>query len=808
MKKTIASVSAAKRTACLLTAGMMILSTGFMTGCGKNSDSNNTAVVDQQEAAKALAFKVTDIPIEGLENFYGTIQSKNGLFYLIYNEYEKNGDDYLSKYYIKEYDETGAEKLSIPVYEQTDPNVYGNIYGDLNVNDDGSVTCLLNEYSYNDETGDSNEKYKLLTFDSTGAKVSEVDMDKLFTQEDNDNNRYFQGYIIDSQGNLILNMNSVIRICDNTGKKLADIDAGLSENAWISSLITTNTGVPAVLIYDYSNQDNPNVIKEIDVANKSFGKEYPLASGIINGIYSGSGDYLCYSTSDTGISGVRADTLAVEPVLNLLNLGVDNSNISTFSICDDGSFLTVSTDYSGYTSNTTISKISPVDSSEVKEKEIITLGCFSIDWNIRSEIAAFNKQSDKYTIYTTSFSDSNDTSDWNAALTKFNNELLAGNVPDLILLNNQMPINSYASKGLFTDLYEFLDKDSELSKDDFMPNVLTALEKDGKLYELTPAFSVQTLAAKTSLVGTDRSITLDRAQEVMAGMGDNVQMFSNPITASDFLSNAITYSDFVDYKNGTCNFDTPEFKAFLEYAKTLPTEIDYDKLYNDNPNYWQDNEKACRENRALFYNMYFNDFSTYKQTRDGYFGEDITFTGFPVSTEGESGSMITASSEMAISSKSKHKDGAWEFIKYVILNNVTEEPEYVWNESTGKQETTGNTTYSSKSYNLPVLRDQLQKLGTQAMSTSYYIDADGNQVEQSSSYYIGDQEVKISALTQEEVDMLIDYFSSVTRLSRYDQSINDIINEETALFFDGTKSVDETASIIQSRASIYMSEQY
>ena len=63
-------------------------------------------------------------------------------------------------------------------------------------------------------------------------------------------------------------------------------------------------------------------------------------------------------------------------------------------------------------------------------------------------------------------------------------------------------------------------------------------------------------------------------------------------------------------------------------------------------------------------------------------------------------------------------------------------------------------------------------------------------------------------LTQEDVDMLIDYFSSVTRLSRYDQSINDIINEETALFFDGTKSVDETAFIIQSRASIYMSEQY
>lgn len=808
MKKTIASVSAAKRTACLLTAGMMILSTGFMTGCGKGSDSNNTAVVDQQEAAKSLAFKVTDIPIQGLDNFYGTVKAKNGLFYLVYSEYENKDDNYFAKYYIKEYDDTGAEKLSIPVYEQTDPNVYGNIYGDLFINDDGSVTCLLNESSYNDETGDSNESYKLLTFDSTGAKSSETDLGKLFTQEDNDNNRYFQGYIIDDQGNLIINMNSVIRVCDGTGNKLFDIDSGLSENAWISSLITTNTGTPAVLIYDYSNQQSSVVIKEIDVANKAFGKEYPLSNNALNGLYSGSGDYLCYTSSDTGISGVRADTLAVEPVLNLLNIGVDNSNMSTFTICDDGSFLTVSTDYSGINVSTTVSKITPVDSSEVAEKEIITLGCFSIDWNIRSEIAAFNKQSDKYTIYATSFSDTNDTSDWDAALTKFNNELLAGNVPDLILLNYQMPINSYASKGLFADLYEYLDKDSELSKDDFMPNVLTALEKDGKLYELAPAFSVQTLAAKTSLVGTDRSITLDRAKEVMAGMGDNVQMFSNPITASDFLSNAITYSDFVDYKNGTCNFDTPEFKAFLEYAKTLPTEIDYDKLYNDNPNYWQDNEKACRENRALFYNMYFNDFNTYKSTRDGYFGEDITFTGFPVSTEGGSGAMISASSEMAISSKSKHKDGAWEFIKYVVMNSVTEEPEYIWNESTGKQEATGNTTYSSKSYNLPVLKDQLQKLGAQAMSTSYYIDADGNQVEQSMSYYIGDQEVKISAPTQEDIDMLIDYFSSVTKLSRYDQSINDIINEETVLFFDGTKSVDETASIIQSRASIYMSEQY
>lgn len=809
MKKITLGRTAAKRTACVLTAGMMLFSAGAMTGCGGNkSESNNTAIVDQQEAAKALAYKVTDIPISGLENLYGNITAKNGLFYLISNEYEMKDDNYYGKYFIKIYDETGAETKSIPVYEQTDPNVYGGINGGLFVNDDGSVTCLLYEGSYDETTGESKESYKLLTYDSTGAKANEVDMGQLFTQEDNDNQRYFQGYIIDKQGNLIINMNKVIRVCDSTGKKLFDTTELESENAWLSNCFLTNAGVPAVMVYDYSNDTSSRVIKEIDINAQNFGKEYTPSNFNGGDLYSGSGDYLCYMSSDTGIAGLRADTLAVEPVLNLLNLGVDNSNISGFSICEDGSFLTVNNDYSGYNSTTTVSKIVAVDSSEVAEKEIITLGCFYIDWSIRSQIAKFNKQSDKYTIYATSFSESNDTSDWEAALTKFNNELLAGNVPDIILLNQQMPVSSYAAKGLFTDLYELLDKDPDLKKEDFMPNVLTALETNGKLYEITPSFSVQTFAAKTSLVGSDRSITLDRAKEVMAGMGDNVQMFNNEMASSDFISNVLTYSDFVDYENGTCNFDTPEFKAFLEYAKTLPKEIDYDKLYNDNPNYWMDNENACRENRALFNNVYFYDFNSYKQTKDGYFGEDITFTGFPVTQASSSGSILNTSSEIAISSKSKHKEGAWEFIKYVINNNISEEPVYIWDESKGEQVDTGKVAYVTSSYALPVLKDQLQKLGTQATVPNTYIDADGKEVEQENIYYIGDQEVKISKITQAEVNMLIEYFETVTKMSRYDQSIVDIVNEETALFFDGTKSVDETASIIQSRASIYMSEQY
>ena len=76
------------------------------------------------------------------------------------------------------------------------------------------------------------------------------------------------------------------------------------------------------------------------------------------------------------------------------------------------------------------------------------------------------------------------------------------------------------------------------------------------------------------------------------------------------------------------------------------------------------------------------------------------------------------------------------------------------------------------------------------------------------TYYVGNTEVKVNLITQDEVNMLIDYFSTVDTIARYDESLTDIINEEANNYFKGTKSVDETASLIQSRASIYLSEQY
>lgn len=816
MKLLKSNKTAAKRTACILTAGMMALSTGLFTACGdKNQGSgSNSAVVDQSDALKTLAYKVTDVPI----NFElsGNVTCKNNLFYSVSTVYNNDGDNYFSNSSIVVFDASGNTVLTIPAFKQTDPNEYAYISGDVYADDAGNITFVLSYNKYDDE-GNSESSNTLYTYDSTGNLVSSVDLSKVITQEDNDNNRYFNSYIVDAQGNIYINLSTCIRVCDKSGNVLFTTPESNGDNEWINGLIFTNSGVPAVYKYSYSDTGSSAKLVEIDLNAKGYGKEYELGSSI-NTIYSGSGDYLCYSSSDTGIMGVRADNLQTESVLNLLNLGIDNSNMSSIAVNSDGSFVTVSNNYN-YSGITTapLSIITPIDSSEVKEKKILTLGCFYIDWNIRSQIAEFNKTNEDYTIYATSYSESNDTSDYTAALTKFNNEILAGNVPDILLISSGMPYNSYASKGLFADLYEFMDKDDVYNRDAFMPNVLKAMEKDGKLYEITPSFTVQTYAAKKSLVGDATSLTMDQANQILASMPEGATLTndSQTMTASNFLSTAITFSNFVDYTNATCNFDSPEFKAILETAKKYPAEIDYDALYNDNPNYWMEQETACRENRALLYSVYFNDFSIYTNTRDAYFGEDISFVGFPGSgASNATGSVISTGSEIAVSSKSKYKDGAWEFIKLVLDNAVGEQDSGNYGVAITSDASVAEAAdeavkrITSQYYGLPVVKSQLQALGQQATIPQTYTDTDGTVQQVDNTYYVGNTEVKVNLITQDEVNMLIDYFSTVDTIARYDESLTDIINEEANAYFKGTKSVDEAASLIQSRASIYLSEQY
>ena len=115
---------------------------------------------------------------------------------------------------------------------------------------------------------------------------------------------------------------------------------------------------------------------------------------------------------------------------------------------------------------------------------------------------------------------------------------------------------------------------------------------------------------------------------------------------------------------------------------------------------------------------------------------------------------------------------------------------------------------SDNFYQIPALKTAFGKKLDDAMKKPYYTDQDGKKVEYEDTYYLGEKEMKIPPLTQAQRDYLEEYILGIKAGSYYyDEEVYNIINEEVQTFFKGEKTAQETASVIQNRVSILVSEQ-
>jgi ABC-type glycerol-3-phosphate transport system substrate-binding protein len=140
-----------------------------------------------------------------------------------------------------------------------------------------------------------------------------------------------------------------------------------------------------------------------------------------------------------------------------------------------------------------------------------------------------------------------------------------------------------------------------------------------------------------------------------------------------------------------------------------------------------------------------------------------------------------------MSSKCRDKEGAWQFMRILLTEDYQQEFSY-WGFPTNKK----------------MFDEKVKK----AMTEETYIDENGNEVIQPKNYwYVGDTQVEIYAMTQEELDQIMELLRSTDRIMNYDESIMDIINTEAAAYFAGEKTAQDVARIIQSRVRTYVNEQ-
>lgn len=330
---------------------------------------------------------------------------------------------------------------------------------------------------------------------------------------------------------------------------------------------------------------------------------------------------------------------------------------------------------------------------------------------------------------------------------RLNTELISEEAPDIIELTS---ITIAPSTYLLEDLVPYFEQDKDINLDDFTGNIIESMLVDGRLTSIIDSYCIQTLAARADIVG-DKAWTMQNMLSVFHENKDLVYAFPCWMSPEELLLWVCNVSngEFIDWESGTCSFDSDEFVAWLKFCKEMPTE-------NSISEYISDYDPSVLMTVQVFQTVQWIDTIT-----KNYMGAEITYVGFPCNDSvGCYYSKNELGLRMAISATSRNKEAAWEFIKMMFSDN-----------------------WQKKVVGIPVIQQELS-----ARLSGLILDKENN-------------------VMQSDIDNFLRLNEKTNSFLYNNTIIRDIIMESAQAYFSGEKSAEDVAAIIQSKVSIYLSEQ-
>lgn len=336
-------------------------------------------------------------------------------------------------------------------------------------------------------------------------------------------------------------------------------------------------------------------------------------------------------------------------------------------------------------------------------------------------------------------------------------DIYAGKSIDLLYLGDWIDPSPLYGKELLCDLYGFIDNDTEVSRSDYVESVLTALEVNGRLYQMPHDFNVESAVMKAKFWDGSEDMSFEHIIELAEKNGCKVP-FDFSLDSYGFIP-YIT-SQYIDYSKGECSFNDGRFEEFLEFIQqyvNVLADMDREEIY-----------QMFIDDEMLLMDSGFASFIQLDYLESDV-GEELKFVGYPSETPNYH--IAVPSTSFAIFSQSKKQEGAFEFIKYCASYraNISEDDRL-------------------QGGAIPINKAALEKHAEAHMETSHY-DFDEEQIKQN-------------------VEETMRQINSVNGSgSRSGDVAAAVISEELQLYFKGDKSAAEVCEIIQNRLSLYFSEQ-
>lgn len=636
------------------------------------------------------------------------------------------------------------------------------------LNSDGEGNLLYSVIGCSDmETGQL-EEVVIKKMAPDGRELFSLDVSEIFLQQPDF--YYITAVLMDEENNYYVCTGENIYVIKPDGSLYSHIDAGQYINSFFrmknGKIVAAYFGAQGFLL----NEVIPGQ-KELKPLDSSISFDY--------GTYQGGKDTDLLYTQDGILCSCNLTDEKPQEILRWTDFDVNSGNLTDVALLSDERIAAITTDYMSENGGTELVLLTRKKRSEVSEKKILTYGAFYLSFYAERDITAFNRQSQEYRIMVQEYGDASMSFD--KKMEVYAKDLEAGNIPDIIDLTYcPMTLETLICVGAVEDLTPYLEADETIKKEDYIPNVLSAYERDGGLYAIMPCFGVEAFVGRADEIGEKKTWTTEDVITLLDSKEADTKLLPGADKWSILWIMCNRNQDmFIDKDSGACSFTGEEFKKILEFANRFPNEGNDDSTLDD-----------LRNGRTLLNREVITSVQQY-QMYEYMFGGPVNTIGYP--SFGESGLTLKSNgTTVAMSTYSENKEGIWEFIRF----NLSKE----------RQENAG-----SPNGGFPILKSALEKQFEKDMEQEYIKDENGSQREMPKSTWmrsLGGEEftVEVYAANEEQVARVREMIETAQNEESMNTEILNIISEEASGYFEGQKSVEDVAAVVQNRVQLYMNE--
>jgi len=501
-----------------------------------------------------------------------------------------------------------------------------------------------------------------------------------------------------------------------------------------------------------------------------------------------SSDGELYATNSECFYRYDTATESICPILfwTKTDLVVSNTQIEVKPL-SESEYLCIQTAYN--TQKLTISILTRQPEDYLSGKTVLTIAGVGIgdEPAIRRAIVDFNRESTEYRIeivdYLIRYADylgGYNPDNYEAMEEQVRLEILSGQGPDMILGQYGDDISAYGESGLLVDLLTYMNQDASFDSSLYVQSVWNAATKEGTMYTLPLTFYLNGMYASQEMIGNRTGWTPEEFNEMASGLPDGTRSFYEGFTQTDLLKKALPYSieTLIDRKTGEVKFDSPEFAAILDFAKTYGTLDSIINSADSFPDYGDPYARFGSGEIVFSPNDFMSTPWDYAAV-DNFFGNSgISFCGYPCASE--AGPMACIIDSVAIVDKEQISEGCWQFIKTLL--------------SETNQRRLTATIEEDCFLNIPMLSSLLEEF----ILTSQAGIMPGQDID------FFEREAKPA--TAEQTEAFREAIDGVTIIRNEDPDIIDIVLEEAAAYFTDQKSRDDVIAIIQNRVQTLISE--